>query len=104
MSNSEYFVGNTMVARLSSLVDHNNNIVTSATVTLETLEETDGTAVTGVTLPLAMSHIASGLYEAEVSSAAAVTAGKQYYGTIKAVDGTATGEWRETLVAKTRVA
>jgi hypothetical protein len=103
MTTSNLYVDNTMVIVLEDVTDHNDNILTGATVTLSALTDLSGTAVTGVTLPITCTHVSSGKYEGTLPETAVVTAGSTYKGTVTAVNGSDQGTWVETLIAKTRV-
>lgn len=98
------FVNNTMLAVLDDLTDNDGNLVTTATVTITTIVDKNGDEVTGETYPISLAHIASGRYEGVVLDTLAVTQGKTYRATYKAVAGANIGEWEETLNARIRTA
>lgn len=104
---SKIYIGsNTHLIELVDLTDNAGTIQTTATVTLVTLTDAaTGTAVTGLTLPLAMLHVGSGLYRATLPAPLSMTARKRYLATITAsTPGGALGEWTERLTAQAREA
>lgn len=102
---STVYVDNDSMLRVEALRDRDGNLVTDATVTLESLTNKSGTAVSGVTTPSTLTNTGDGNYEIMVSSSAGFSAGKIYEATVKAVTvGGLVGEWVETLVAKRRAA
>lgn len=106
MTHSTLYVGdNTHLVEVVDLKDHADAVQTDATVQMTALVDSEGTTVTGVTLPLAMPHVAAGLYRATVPHGLSVVVGAIYRATIKAVGSQGfRAEWTERLVAKTRAA
>ena len=102
---SIFYKDNTMVIRCDELADLNGVYQNSATVTLESLVvESTGVAVSGVTVPLAMSYVASsdGRYDGSIPVAAAMVVGTSYLATVKAVSGGNTNQWEERVKCKLR--
>ena len=81
------YVGNTLVAEVAGLMDDDGDYQNDATVTLESVVDQKGVAVSGITVPLAMNYVASsnGTYRATISKDAAFTAERWYVATFKAV-------------------
>lgn len=105
MTHSSLYVGdNTHVVEVSDLQDSTGTVDTLATVQMTALvDKRTGTTVTGVTLPIAMPHIAAGLYRATVPHGLSVVAGRTYLATIKAVGSQSfRAQWTETLIAEVR--
>ncbi len=105
MTHSTLYVGdNTHVVEVVGLQDQDGVIETAANVQLTALVDAKtGTAVTGITLPLSMPHVAAGLYRATLAHGLSAVAGRLYIATIKATGSQSfRGEWTETLIAKQR--
>ena len=107
MTHSALYVGdNTHLVEVKDLKDNDGVVQTDATVQLTALvDKLTGDAVTGVTLPLSMPHVSSGLYRATLPHGLSATAGLLYLATIKAIGSQSfRAEWVETLVAQARAA
>lgn len=105
-AHSTIFVGdNTHIVEVADLQDNLGVVETAATVTMTAVVDADGVAVSGVTVPLSIPHIAAGTYRATLPHGGAFVAGRQYRATIKAVGSQSfRAQWTETLVAKVRAA
>lgn len=86
------------------LQDHLGVVQTDATVTMTALvDKRTGATVTGVTLPLAIPHVAAGLYRATIAHGLSIVVGRTYLATIKAIGSQGfRAEWVETLIAEVR--
>lgn len=106
MSHSALHVGSTHILEVEGLKDHLDAVQTDATVELVSLtDKRTGAAVAGVTVPLAMPHVSSGLYRATLPHGAVLTAGRVYEGLFRAVGIQGfRAEWIETLIASVREA
>lgn len=93
-----------MVLSLSGLKDRDGVVLEDATVTLVSLKDAAGTDVAGLTYPLALSHVADGLYEVSIPNTISVVARGVYKAKIKAVHDGRTATWTETAIAKEREA
>lgn len=111
MSNSSLYVGTTAVIELDGLAtgDADGNVdeyQNDATVTLESLvDKRTGDAVSGVTVPLTMSYVASsnGKYQGTIPYDAAITAGRIYLATVQAISASGQrARWVETVIARVR--
>jgi hypothetical protein len=104
MTHSTIFVDdNTHVLELVGLVDNLGAVQTDATVKVTAVVDQNGLAVTGVTVPITLPHIGSGLYRAILPAGGSFHAGRRYNATFSAI-GTQGyhGQWEETVVAQTR--
>lgn len=81
------WVGNTLVAEVANLRNDAGEYQNDATVTLESIVDHRGNAVTGITVPLAMNYVAAsnGTYQATIDEDAGFTAERWYVATFKAV-------------------
>lgn len=105
-THSNIYVGdNTHVVEVVDLQDNEGTVDTAATVQMTSVVDSTGVAVSGVTVPLAMPHIAAGLYRATLPPGGAFVAGRKYRAKFNAVGSQGfRAEWVESLVAKTRAA
>jgi ABC-type nickel/cobalt efflux system permease component RcnA len=99
MSESSLPVNSDMVLRFGTLKDRSGIAITTATVTVQEFKDELGATPGGITLPLAMSHIGLGVYEAAISDAIAVVANQKYAVKLRAVSGTLQREWTHTVKA-----
>jgi hypothetical protein len=104
MNHSTIYVGNTSVAEVSGLEDHDGVVQTDASVTMTALvDRRTGEAVSGVSLPLTLNHIAAGTYQGVISNAVAIVAERWYEATFVAVSSAGyRAEWVEKVRATAR--
>ena len=105
MTHSALYVGdNTHIVEVVDLQDHLGNVQTDATVQMTALVDAlTGAAVSGVSLPLAIPHVAAGLYRATLAHGLVLTARRKYNATIKAIGSQGfRAEWQEVLLAQVR--
>jgi hypothetical protein len=105
MTHSALYVGdNTHVVEVIDLQDHLGVVQIDATVQMTALvDAATGAAVSGVTVPLSMPHVALGLYRAVLPHGLSITARRKYHATIKAVGSQGfRAEWVEVLMAQVR--
>lgn len=98
------YVGNDTVLELvgeGRLEDQDGNPVESATVEA-TLLEPDGTEVSGVTWPVALSDEGDGEYSGVIPSDVQVTKGNRYGLQLVAEAGSAKATWVQTVLAVER--
>lgn len=101
---SNLYVGNnTHVIELVDLKDPDGNLVSSASVSMTELLDSDGAAVAGVTPPIAMSLVSAGYYRGTLPDGLTLTVGDLYFARVKATSGGFKYDARETLIAKVRV-
>jgi hypothetical protein len=105
-AHSSIYVGdNTHIVEVVDLQDNLGVVETAATVQMVSVLDRLGVAVSGVTVPLALAHIASGTYRATLPHGGAFVAGQIYKAKITAVGSQSfRAEWVETLIARTRAA
>lgn len=105
-THSTIYVGdNTHVLEVAELQDNLGVAETAATVTVTAVLDSTGAAVSGVTVPITLPHIAAGTYRATLPHGGAFLAGRLYSVTFKAVGSQSfRAQWTETLVAKERAA
>ena len=104
-THSTVYVDNDSILLVESLRDRNGDLVTTATVTLDSLVDKNGDAVSGVDTPSELTHVGDGTYELTIPSTASFVSDRIYRATVKAV--TVSGliaEWTERLIAKRRAA
>src|SRR5690606_34779862 len=103
---SALYVGNTSIIELDGLADQDGAYQNDAAVTLQSLvDKRTGDAVSGVTVPLTLSYVASsnGKYQGTIPHDADVTAGRVYIATILAISSAGQkAEWTEGVVAQGR--
>jgi hypothetical protein len=102
---STLFVGNTSYIEVTGLADRDGEYQNDATVTMESLTDLRGTAVSGVTVPLALTYIpaSNGDYRGTIPAAVAVNADRKYLATVKALGSQGfTFLAVETVIAATR--
>ncbi len=105
MTHSTIYVGNTHLLRVDELKDEDGADVNNANVTLQSLTDKDGAAVTGVTTPLTLSFVSTGRYEVEIPYGAGFTAGQWYEADVLAIDSSnRRGRWTERMRARVRTA
>jgi len=105
IQSSYVYIGNDSLVVLTGLKTRSGALITDAVVNMTAFVDRNGTAVSGVSLPLQLNHIGSGNYEAVMSKSVAVVVGKTDTATIVAVAASGlTGEWFETVVAMKRAA
>jgi hypothetical protein len=102
MTSSAIYTGNSQVIIADGLKDRDGAAITNGTVRLVALVDNRGRDVTGVTLPLAMSHVGEGVYEGALPDDLGIRAGSIYKATVTADVAGVVGEWTETLVAQVR--
>lgn len=107
MSNhSALYVGNTSIIEVDGLADQDGAYQNDATVTLQSLvDKRTGVAVSGVTVPLTLSYVASsnGKYQGTIPYDAAITAGRTYLATVQAISASGQrARWVETVIAQVR--
>lgn len=85
---SSIYLGSDNVVQIDGLADHDGSYQNDATVVVESVKDSDGSAVSGVTVPITMSYVAgsNGKYEGTVpdDEAALLTEGDWYDLIIKA--------------------
>lgn len=100
------YVGNTSIIEVDGLADQDGAYQNDAAVTLQSLvDKRTGVAVSGVTVPLTLSYVASsnGKYRGTIPHDADVTAGRVYIATILAISGAGQrAQWTETVLAQVR--
>jgi hypothetical protein len=101
---SAIYPGNNSILRLENLVDREKNPVTIASVTLQSFLDATGDTPSGLSLPLTLQHTTEGNYEAALPNSIDLTPGNVYKAKVRAVAGSVTGEWTETVLAMRRVA
>jgi len=103
---SALYVGNTSIIELDGLADQDGVYQNDATVTLQSLvDKRTGVAVSGVTVPLTLSYVASsnGKYRGTIPHDVDVTAGRVYIATILAISSAGLrAQWAETVLAQVR--
>ena len=104
MTASAIYTGNSSVMIAEGLKDRDGTAITNATVQLTALVDNRGRDVTGVSLPVALSHVGDGTYEGELPDNMGIRAGSTYKATVVAVASGVTAEWEETLIAQKRTA
>lgn len=104
MTHSAIYTGNSSVIIAEGLKDRTGAAITTATVRMTALVDNRGRAVTGVDVPLAMSHVGDGDYEGELPDNMGIRAGNIYKATVTADVAGVVAEWTETLVAQARLA
>lgn len=104
MSSSAIYTGNSSVIIAEGLKDRAGAAITNATVRLTALVDRRGRDVTGITLPLAMSHVSGGTYEGELPDDMNIQAGQVYKATVTADVAGVVAEWTETLIGQVRIA
>lgn len=87
MTGSKLSVGSTNVARVHGLVDQLGEFQNNAIVTLEDLKTLEGSAVTGLALPLTLDYVtgSNGNYEGQISHTIEFLASKRYRATFLAI-------------------
>lgn len=100
------YVGNDNVIQLKGLTDVDGNYINDATVTLTTVEDDEGTEVTGMAFPVSMPYVAAsdGIYRATLQDGVNLVDKGNYVATID-VDATSEGlqaHWEIDFVARTR--
>jgi len=105
-THSGIYVGaNTHVVEVVGLQDDLGVVQVDATVQMTAVVDRNGVAVSGVTVPLSMPHVAAGLYRAILPHGGQFVAGQTYKATLTAVGSQSfRAEWVESLVAKVRAA
>jgi len=105
-NHSALYVGNTSIIEVDGLADQDGTYQNDATVTLQSLvDKRTGVAVSGVTVPLTLSYVASsnGKYRGTIPHDADVTAGRVYIATILAISSAGQrAQWTETVIAQVR--
>lgn len=105
MTHSVAFVDNDATLLVTGLRSRTGALVDYAVVTLQSLVDArTGVAVTGISLPVTLTSTGQGNYEVLLPRTAGFVAGRSYYATIRAVAAGVQAEWRETILAKLRVA
>lgn len=105
-THSAIYVGdNTHVLEVVDLQDHLGVVQTDAAVQVTSVLDSAGAAVAGVSVPIVLNHIGSGLYRNTLPHGGAFVAGRKYAATFKAVGSQGfRAEWIESLIAKVRAA
>lgn len=109
-----WYVDNTMVVQLGTLVslgdaldapltdELSGLVISDATVTAQ-LEDLAGTTVSGQTWPLTLAHVSGGVYRAGVAFGVAAQAGVDYVVKIVAEKAGNRATWRVPVTAQVRV-
>ncbi len=101
MTSSTLAINSNGMLQVLGLKDHNSVIQNDATVTLISfVNRATGEAVTGITLPLAVTYIAAsaGNYEAQIPHDTSVVVDDMYSMTVRAIlASSARREWTETV-------
>lgn len=97
------YIDNSNVVELRSLTNSITSAVdTGATVSV-TIVDSTGTAISGETWPVSMSHASSGTYRATLSSSLSLTANRAYRGVVTATgSGGEVGKWNCPIRALVR--
>jgi hypothetical protein len=96
---------NDNVVELANLRTVDGVYINDATVTLESLLDNAGVAVTGITPPLTMAYVAAsnGTYRAVLPHTLAILPGQYYVAKVKVISGTLDGNFFKRLVCRKRV-
>ncbi len=81
------WVGNTLIAEVANLANDAGQYQNNATVTLESIVDQKGNAVTGITVPLTLNYVAAsdGTYQATIGDDAGFSPERWYFATFKAI-------------------
>jgi hypothetical protein len=100
-----YIGNNTHVLEVLGLQDHVGTEQSDAIVQLLSITASDGSAVSGVSVPIVLAHISNGDYRNTLPAGGAFVAGRKYTATFHAAGSQGfVGEWTESLIAKRRAA
>lgn len=97
------YLDNDHVVKLDGLKDKDGVAVTSATVECRILDS-DKQEVSGITWPLALSHVSDGNYEVVLDKAVDLTLNSLHFLEVTAVQGGTEAMWRERIIAAERSA
>ena len=97
------YLGNDTVIELSDVKNTTTQVIDTGAAVAVTLEDMQGDEVTGQTWPLAMPHVAAGLYRATISASIGIEANAQYRAIVTAT-GTdnEVGLWEYGVIAQIR--
>lgn len=99
------WTGNDNLIILDQLKDESTgSFVNNATVTVESITDSSGNTISGVTFPISMSYVtgSNGKYQGILEETASLTDYTRYTVTIKAVQGASVGLWKVPAVALPR--
>jgi hypothetical protein len=102
---SIYYKDNDNVIEIDGAMNSiTGDYLNTATVTLTSIKDLSGVAVTGVTFPMTMTYVtaSNGKYQAIIDKAAVITNGKEYTAIVDATQSGIDGHWELSLIAKTR--
>ena len=100
----ELYTDNDNLVRVRGLRDKRDDTYKNSATVNMTLKDEDGTAVTGVSWPVAFSYVAAsnGNYNGVIPKEAAIQAREHYYIEITAVEAGTTAEWNVRVRARDR--